>query len=589
MRCSNCHKTLNNGVKFCTYCGQPVTPTVKPETGKSPKTDANRRMKRMIKILLVTLIAVVVLSGAFVALLYTGVLDFGRAGRTVTTESSVRSGIGEEAGDAADSSTGAEADEQMHLVPGDAQVFEAVGDMRHLSAVRVQFYNITLETTYTYDFQGRLAEEINNNGHFYCEYDEQGRLLRKSDPSDPNGENNLLDLIEREYNDDGQLVGENRYCAEEGWREATYTYGADGQMATETVHTDTGTYRYNYSHSTDADGNRVALRTNSDSGEAAGEYIYFSDGRILQGYSETWDAPVEYAYNHIYNYLTGSFAVYTVCHPMGDGEYTAVYLCIYDAAGAVVEELCLCSSETRDMASFVYDDDGYLVAVEIGDERAELVYSDAAERIYSDEAEPADNGEALYAEFLNLFYDCIESDWQDTDALLRYCDDGISYLYMTFGYTDEIGYAVMDINNDGTPELLIGVDDEYYRGSICDLYTYADGELVYLFSSGERWGHNLCEDGTVTSWGSSGAASFSAEHLYLPSGGREMCMQEGYFSEPDESWTNTYWYYAPSEYYESYDRSLLTPITAETADAISAQWPATVEWDMTMFSDYTPR
>lgn len=58
-----------------------------------------------------------------------------------------------------------------------------------------------------------------------------------------------------------------------------------------------------------------------------------------------------------------------------------------------------------------------------------------------------------------------------------------------------LGYLVLDIDKDGTPELLLGEnavseDEEYrYDGVIYDLYTIIDGELVHLFGG---WPRNRC-------------------------------------------------------------------------------------------------
>lgn len=90
---------------------------------------------------------------------------------------------------------------------------------------------------------------------------------------------------------------------------------------------------------------------------------------------------------------------------------------------------------------------------------------------------------AVYVETLDRLRQAVEEK-ADMTALK---EDGFSYLYM-YMYEEEaplsaIGCAYMDINRDGYDELLLGrVGDN----AVYDLYTQLDGEVIHVFSGGER-------------------------------------------------------------------------------------------------------
>ena len=68
-----------------------------------------------------------------------------------------------------------------------------------------------------------------------------------------------------------------------------------------------------------------------------------------------------------------------------------------------------------------------------------------------------------------------------------------------------VGYALLDIDGNGIPELLIGDNDSQSDGVIIDLYTYVDDKVVYLDTTYERFGINLSKNGKIYRYGSGGA------------------------------------------------------------------------------------
>ena len=76
----------------------------------------------------------------------------------------------------------------------------------------------------------------------------------------------------------------------------------------------------------------------------------------------------------------------------------------------------------------------------------------------------------------------------------------------------ELGYAVVDINSDGIPELLLGTKDKLVDSSPDSIFTLRDGEPVLLQSFWGRSCGAVSADGTIYNVGSG-----SAWHAYLSS------------------------------------------------------------------------
>lgn len=194
--------------------------------------------------------------------------------------------------------------------------------------------------------------------------------------------------------------------------------------------------------------------------------------------------------------------------------------------------------------------------------------------------------EELYREILDQFYDNITSGWVDYEATYEYGEmEDISYLF-SFYYADSsnidlIGYQFTDLDNDGTSELLIGIDgEEYYQAVIIDLYTVKDGQIVHLASSGERYWYQLCEDGTIYSYGSSSAASSAYEHYELIDG--ELSMIECVWFEPEAGdFDDIRWHYSTSSIYDS-EREIDEAEGTEIIDS----WPQVIDLALTPFSEY---
>ena len=220
--------------------------------------------------------------------------------------------------------------------------------------------------------------------------------------------------------------------------------------------------------------------------------------------------------------------------------------------------------------------------------------------------EPSVDPETLYAEILDKLYNNFADSWnsyrEDEDNIMSE-EDEFSFVFPMYmadsNYLDKVGYCFIDLDDNGIPELLIGVnDDETPEDSVrinevYDLYTCIDGEIIHLASSGERWFYKLGEDNTILYYGSSGAASSNYQHMKLDENASELYVIQDVFSEPDESWENVYWHLATGSKFDPgsgkmhYDS--ISEISKDEADRIIDSWPAAVSLDLTMFSSYTPQ
>ena len=209
--------------------------------------------------------------------------------------------------------------------------------------------------------------------------------------------------------------------------------------------------------------------------------------------------------------------------------------------------------------------------------------------------------EELYADILDRFYYHIKSEWSTYD--LEKEQDDISYLYSLYyevyddpKYIDNIGYSFLDLNEDGIPELLIGVYDANINKFRCsdniyDLYTYEDGKIVHLESITGRNDCNLCDDNTIIRKDEAGYESMEYYHLCLESGEHALSIMEYVYCNFDSNSQKAYWFYETPELSnlikDEKDKS--TPISEVEANNILENWPKTIEFALTMFSSYTPK
>ena len=98
----------------------------------------------------------------------------------------------------------------------------------------------------------------------------------------------------------------------------------------------------------------------------------------------------------------------------------------------------------------------------------------------------------------------------DLPLLIMYCAGDAPF--------DNMGYLLLDVDCDGTQELLIGTlaSDEFYAPIVFEMYTLSpEGSPVRVFTSQKRARYYLCEDNTFLFEGANSAAdSVSCSYSY---------------------------------------------------------------------------
>ena len=124
---------------------------------------------------------------------------------------------------------------------------------------------------------------------------------------------------------------------------------------------------------------------------------------------------------------------------------------------------------------------------------------------------------AAYADVFATYTTLLSEGWggeelmaHDLPLLIMYCVGDAPF--------DNIGYLLLDVDGDGTQELLTGtlISDEFYAPIVFEMYTLTpEGSVVRVFSSQERARYYLCDDNTFLFEGANSAAdSVSCSYSY---------------------------------------------------------------------------
>jgi len=140
-----------------------------------------------------------------------------------------------------------------------------------------------------------------------------------------------------------------------------------------------------------------------------------------------------------------------------------------------------------------------------------------------------------YSEVLNMFYEVL----RDFDFVIGVFEEGkfgiseyVLYNAQETTATKAVGYARMDLNDDGIKELLIvGDGDSDGAGKeILYIYTYVDGKPVLVKEGLTRDKLYLLEDNVIFEFGSMGAMSSILGEYTLVPGSSELKVVNYYFS-----------------------------------------------------------
>lgn len=137
----------------------------------------------------------------------------------------------------------------------------------------------------------------------------------------------------------------------------------------------------------------------------------------------------------------------------------------------------------------------------------------AAEPSAPSEADPI----AAYADVFATYTTLLSEGWGGEELMAHDLPLPIMYCVGDAPF-DNIGYLLLDVDGDGTQELLTGtlISDEFYAPIVFEMYTLTpEGSVVRVFSSQERTRYYLCEDNSFLFEGANSAAdSVSCSYSY---------------------------------------------------------------------------
>lgn len=185
------------------------------------------------------------------------------------------------------------------------------------------------------------------------------------------------------------------------------------------------------------------------------------------------------------------------------------------------------------------------------------VVDNAEQAMYEKYGNKQIDAEQLYADVLDNYKTALSQGYDIADAELN---------YMCSYYDDVsiIGYAYMDVDNNGVEELLIG-DCEGHE--IFDIYTVVDGMPYLVCQSSERSWYSVCTNGSIACEGAGSASAYSLCYYTLTnSGNLDLSEAVLYDSDiPDD--VEACFYSTTSESIED-----ASPISLEKAEQISSKY-----------------
>lgn len=181
----------------------------------------------------------------------------------------------------------------------------------------------------------------------------------------------------------------------------------------------------------------------------------------------------------------------------------------------------------------------------------------------AEESKPYD----YYEELIAAARECIEGNVvENPEDYYDFCY--IIYQYgASYGASEGLGYLIEDIDGNGTDELIFGQNsepDSAYNGVIYDLFTISDGELVNVFSGGERDRYYFCENGMIANEGSGGASISGWAYYFFE--GAELNLVEAILYNGLKDSDNPWFYSTQTDF----------PDGSENADSISEERAKTI-------------
>ena len=184
---------------------------------------------------------------------------------------------------------------------------------------------------------------------------------------------------------------------------------------------------------------------------------------------------------------------------------------------------------------------------EVADETTKPQETEAAQATEAPEEEPVDDTEGdaaseyvkYYKSVLDTHYDAYKNQW----SVKKFQKNKLSLLAAISSKGNplkEFGYSFMDVDGDGSYELLFGTvsETEDIQKVVFEMYTLKDGKPVQLFCSGERDRYYIGqeEEGAyiITNCGASSSTEIQWEYFILKGAKLSSVQKVIYSEEADE-------------------------------------------------------
>lgn len=167
----------------------------------------------------------------------------------------------------------------------------------------------------------------------------------------------------------------------------------------------------------------------------------------------------------------------------------------------------------------------------------------------------------LYQQFLHSIKGILNG--EENGRYGPYEDYSVMFNVQSFWDEKTLGYTLMDLDNDGTEELLFGDLHPDLTGTpLYDLYTIRQGEIVHVFDGWDRNRYYLTDDGGFLNQGSSSAFHSSSAYFIYTKGELRLIRSVIYDSDknPGSPWFISYT--------NTFDSSAALPIREEEAKTI---------------------
>ncbi len=105
--------------------------------------------------------------------------------------------------------------------------------------------------------------------------------------------------------------------------------------------------------------------------------------------------------------------------------------------------------------------------------------------------------------------------WNDDELTMVAENPELSYLYRKSSSLSDVGFALIDLDNNGQEELVI---TDINSPFIYDLYTISNGKATHLFDSGERYCYYIYENGYIKNQWSGSAVTTGNDFYKLENG-----------------------------------------------------------------------